>query len=331
MEKIKIRSPTRRVRVESPRHESQQPHSDKMIADGWAHRAEPTEARAMDLKQIVIIALQLSVLCTVFGFGLKTTTHDLLYLIRRPGLLARSLLAMFVVMPVVAVSLALLFDFRPIVERALIILAISPAPPLLPRKGIETGGDQEHYALGLIAVLALSAIVVMPLEILALQVVTGRHLETAFGAVVRVLVISILLPLAAGMAVRAFIPGLVGSIEKPLALIAKVLLPLGLLALLVLVGPGMWEVIGDGTLIAIITFVLVGFAVGHLLGGPDPDHSVVLALSTACRHPAIALSIAAANFPEERFGATILLCLILGAIAGIPYIAWQRRRTARPA
>ena len=25
---------------------------------------------------------------------------------------------------------------------------------------------------------------------------------------------------------------------------------------------------------------------------------------------------------------TILLCLILGAIAGMPYFAWQRRRTA---
>ncbi|HYI95496.1 MAG TPA: hypothetical protein VEX68_18285 [Bryobacteraceae bacterium] len=285
----------------------------------------------MDLKQIVIFALQLSVLCTVFGFGLQTTTHDLSYLIRRPGLLARSLLAMFVIMPVVAVLLALLFDFRPIVERALIILAISPAPPLLPRKGVEAG-DQEHYALGLIAVLALTAIVVMPLEILAIQVVAGRPLEMAFGAVVRVLVISILLPLAAGMAVRAFLPRLIGRIEKPIALIAKILLPLGLLVLLVVVGPGMWEVIGDGTLIAIITFIIVGFAVGHLLGGPDPDHSVVLALSTACRHPAIALSIAAANFPEERFGAIILLCLIIGAIAGLPYMAWQRRRTAlRPA
>ena len=65
----------------------------------------------MDLKQLVILALQVSVLSTVFGFGLKTTTHDLSYLIRRPGLLARSLLAMFVVMPAVAVLLALLFDF----------------------------------------------------------------------------------------------------------------------------------------------------------------------------------------------------------------------------
>ena len=72
----------------------------------------------MDLKQLVVLALQVSVVCTVVGFGLRTTVHDLLYLVRRPGLLARSFLAMFVIMPVVAVLLARLFDFRPTVERA---------------------------------------------------------------------------------------------------------------------------------------------------------------------------------------------------------------------
>jgi BASS family bile acid:Na+ symporter len=56
-----------------------------------------------------------------------------------------------------------------------------------------------------------------------------------------------------------------------------------------------------------VAFVGVGLIVGHLMGGPDPEHSIVLALSTACRHPAIALSIAAANFPDQRFGGTILL------------------------
>jgi bile acid:Na+ symporter, BASS family len=62
------------------------------------------------------------------------------------------------------------------------------------------------------------------------------------------------------------------------------------------------------------------------MGGPDPNQSVVLALSSACRHPAIALSIAAANFPDEHFGGTILLYLIVNAIVGIPYVEWQRRR-----
>ncbi len=232
-------------------------------------------------------------------------------------------------MPVVAVLLSVLFDFGPTVERALIALAISPVPPLLPHKESKAGGD-ERYALGLMAMLALMAMAVIPLEVLILRSVAGRPLEMASGAVFRVVLISTLLPLSAGMAVRSFMPGLVARIEKPVAMIANVLLPLALLLLLAGAASAVLALAGDGrVLIAMFVFLAVGLAVGHVLGRPNPNHSVVLALSTACRHPAIALSIAAASFPEERFGVTILLYVLLGAIVAVPYIAWQRRQPSR--
>jgi len=86
-----------------------------------------------------------------------------------------------------------------------------------------------------------------------------------------------------------------------------------------------WALVGNGTLLAMITFVAIGLAVGHVMGGPDPDHSVVLALSTACRHPGIGLSIAAANFPDEHFAGAILLYVIVGTIVTVPYLSLLRR------
>jgi bile acid:Na+ symporter, BASS family len=282
---------------------------------------------AMDMKQLLILTLQVSVFLTVFGFGLKTTKGDLSYLIHRPGLLVRSLLAVFVVMPVVAVLLSVLFNFELTVERALIALAVSPIPPLLPQKESKAGGE-ENYALALMAIVALIGIVVIPLEILFLQSVAGRPLEMPSGAVVRIVLISTLLPLAAGMAVRSFMPGLAARIEKTVGMIAKVLLPLAVIVLIVAAAPAMLALVGNGgILIAMVVFLVAGLTVGHVLGRPNPDHSVVLALSTACRHPAIALSIAAANFPEENFGATILLYVLLGAIVAAPYLAWHRRKS----
>ena len=58
--------------------------------------------------------------------------EHVLYVLRRPALLARSLLAMYVLMPIVAVALAVAFDLIPSVEIALLALAVSPVPPLLP-------------------------------------------------------------------------------------------------------------------------------------------------------------------------------------------------------
>ena len=53
----------------------------------------------------------------------------------------------------------------------------------------------------------------------------------------------------------------------------------------------------------------------------------MLALSTASRHPAIALAIAKINFPNEPYlGATILLYLLVLTAICVPYVLLQRQR-----
>jgi BASS family bile acid:Na+ symporter len=122
----------------------------------------------MELRQAVMLLLQVSILSTLFALGLKATPADLLYLIRRPGLLARSLLAVFVIMPAVTIGLARAFDFTRTVEIALMALALSPVPPLLPQREMKAGGDSS-FALGLMATLALLSILVVPLGLEILQ------------------------------------------------------------------------------------------------------------------------------------------------------------------
>jgi BASS family bile acid:Na+ symporter len=279
----------------------------------------------VDIKTLVLLAAKVSILSTVFSFGLHTTGHEILYLTRRPGLLARSLLSMLVVVPLIALALDLTFILRHTLEVALMALAISPVPPLLPNRESKSGGN-EGYALGLMALLGLLAIVTVPLSTNILQRVFNRPLAVPPAAIAKAVFVAILLPLGAGMLVRALFPALASRLEKPVSLIGKVLL---LLAALVALA-GSWRAVaaalGDGTLIALVAFVALALIAGHVLGGPDPDHSVVLALSSACRHPAIALSIATLNFADEHFAGTILLYLIVNFIVGGVYVAWQRRR-----
>jgi BASS family bile acid:Na+ symporter len=278
----------------------------------------------MDPRQIVMTAFQVSILCTVFGFGLRAGPSDLVYLFKRPSLLLRSLFSVLVVMPVVAVVLAKMFNIRPAAEIALIALAISPVPPLLPTRQAQAGG-QESYGLALMVTLALLAIVAVPVEAEILQRVFHRPLGAAPGAIARVVLTMIALPLIAGLVGRVELPSLAARIETPVALIGKVLMPLAIVALLVGTWRELWSAVGGGALIAMVAFVVSGLVAGDLLGGTAPEHSVVLALSTACRHPAIALSIASANFPDQHFVGTILLYLIVVAVIAIPYLAWQRR------
>lgn len=281
----------------------------------------------MDVEHLVTLAFQISVLATVFAFGLDATVDDVIYLICRPGLFARSVLAMFVVVPLIAVALARLFDFRPAVEIALVALAISPLPPLIPNR-LDKAGGRRAYAIALMATAALLSVVIVPLLVNFLARYFGQPFKMPPMTVARVVFMSALLPLAVGMTVRAILPTFAHRIERPVLLVGKALLPLAALALVAGNLSTIWALIGNGTIVAIVLFVVAALAAGHLLGGPEREERVALAISSACRHPGIALAIATANLPEERFGAVILLYLLLNAIIILPYTIWQRKQAA---
>ncbi len=281
----------------------------------------------MDAKQLLILVFQVAIVATVFGYGLKSTKEDLLYVVQRPGLLVRSLLSMLVVMPVLAVLFVRAFDLRQTTQVVLIALSISPVPPLLLQRESKAGG-RRPYGLGLMLVLGVVSIVAIPLVIAILERLFSRSFTADTGAIVRIVLIAVLLPLLAGVVIRMVMPRIAERLDKPVRILANGLLLVGVIVLLIAGWQVIWAAVGGGTILAMIAFVVAGLLVGHLLGGPQREHAVVLAMATACRHPAIALAIASSNFPDERFGGTIILYLLVSIVVCVPYIAWQRRLMA---
>jgi bile acid:Na+ symporter, BASS family len=280
----------------------------------------------MSLRMIVGLALKASIMLTLFGFGLRATLEDLLYLLRRPRVLARSLTAMFVVMPVFAIVMTKLASFNRAVVIALIALSISPVPPFLPRKVTKSGGHA-MYGLGLMVTAALFSIVYIPLAVCVLGKYFNRPFAMGADAVAKLVVLSVLAPLAAGIVFRQVTPTIAERIADPLARIAGIVLLGGVLCILAFSLPAAWELIGNGTILAFVAFAIVGLAVGHFFGGPASEERVTLALSTASRHPALALAIAGVNIPDERRVIyAVLLYLVVSALITIPYVAWQRRK-----
>ncbi len=283
----------------------------------------------MDPKHIVIFAFQLSIVCTVLGFGMQATRGDLLYLWHRPGLLLKALLSVMIVMPIVAVAMETVFDFRPTTEMAIIALSLSPLPPLLPTKAEHAGGEHS-FMVALLVTLSLIAIAAIPLSGALLSLIFGREFHVSVGAIAKTVLGMIVAPLLVGVVMRRRLPRLAQHLSPIVGRIAKILLPLAVVALLAAAWRGIWSAVGDGTIFAITLFVVIGLAVGHWLGRPERGHSIVLALASACRHPAIALTIASASFPDLNFVGTILLYVLVSAIVGVPYVMWQRRAECPP-
>ncbi len=282
----------------------------------------------MNLASFILLVLKISVVLLVFGIGLSASRKDIVYLFRKPGLLARSFLSMNILMPVLAVAMALTFELRPPVKLALIALAISPVPPLLPKRQAKAGA-RGSYAIGLLFAMALLALVFMPLAMEVLDWIFPADLHMPFLAVAKLVLLTVLVPLSAGTLVKSLAPGFADRIAKPVTLVAAVLLVAGLLPVLFKSLPAIISLIGNGTIAVFAVFVIVGIVVGHFLGGPVSADRPVLALATASRHPAIAATIAMANFPQQKLVfPAILLYLLINVVLCLPYMAWLRPRTA---
>jgi BASS family bile acid:Na+ symporter len=283
----------------------------------------------MTMTALIVITLKFSIALNIFVLGLSATYRDATHVFRKPNKFLRAFVSMNVIMPLVAVALALVLDLNQAARVILVALSLSPVPPVLPRKALKAGGH-ENYAVGLLVAASVVAIVFIPLAVELIERVFGVPLQMPALAVATILVPYLLVPLALGMAVRAVAPAMADRLIKPVGMVAIALLVLSALPILLIAGQSFRSVIGDGTLVAFVAFALAGLAAGHLLGGPDPEDRTVLALYSSARHPGVAIAIAQVNFPELNLAlAAALLALIVAAIVSAPYLQWTKRHAVR--
>lgn len=207
----------------------------------------------------------------------------------------------------------------------MISLSVSPIPPMLPKKALNAAGDAS-YAIGLLVVAALLAIAIVPLSVRLMGWAFGRQAEISRTEVALILAANVLAPLGAGLLVHHAARQFSERIARPLSLLASILLVACIPPILFTATPAILSLIGNGTLIAIVAFILVGLAAGHLFGGPDPANRAVLALTTSSRHPGVAAAIASANFPQQKL---VLPAILLYLLVNVLISIWYKKLLGR--
>ena len=280
----------------------------------------------MSPAQIVIFSIKGSIFASVFALGLEASIRDLTGLLRKPQQLIKAIVPIYIVMPLLAGLIIFFFgQLHPAVKIALFALSVSPIPPLLPKKQLKAGAT-ESYVIGLLVAMSLLAIAVVPLLIELFEIAFQQPAGLEPAIVANIVLTVILLPLVLGLGARYILLKFLkeASVEKGAAIlssIATVLLIIGVLVILVKSLPAIISLIGNGTVIAALIFIVVGLAVGYGFGGPDPDDRNALAVSTVSRHPGMALAIAGVNFPEQKLAsAAIALYLLLNAVITAIYL-----------
>ena len=276
-----------------------------------------------------------SILLLVFALGARASLTDATGLLRDtfrpPYWLLRALFAMYVVVPAAAVSIGLALDLARPIRVGLLAMALAPIPPILPRRQLEVGGGAGHV-FGLLVAVSLLAIVQVPLMVDVLGHVFGRAVSFGPGQVARVIAVTILVPLAAGLALRWLAPRWAGHLAPKASRLGSALLAVVVIVVLIKAGPAMLSLVRGDAMLAIGAMAAVAIGAGHWLGGPDPSDRAILAFASAMRHPALALAIAAANVPDEpRMLAAILLYVLVSLVMTSLYGATMHGRHLRAA
>lgn len=265
--------------------------------------------------------LQLCVTALILAIGMQSTVDDLTYLWRRPRLLTKAMLAMYVFVPLAAVGLVRLLPLPFGLKVAVVVVAISAGAPLVPRKLMPLSND--GYVFSVIATSSLFAIVTVPLWLIALSTLSGATPEVSPSEVGRLLGRAFLLPLAVGMGLRMLAPEFAEKLADILLKVGGIVLTLGGVVLLVLGWPLLREA-GWISLIVLGLLTALSLAIGHLMGGPDEENRTALAISCATRHLGVAVLVAAA-VPGERTSVLVVAYLVASILVSIPYIHWRKK------
>jgi BASS family bile acid:Na+ symporter len=273
----------------------------------------------------LLLMLRALVAVMVMAIGMGSTPADLVELLRRPKLLIRSVVAMYLLVPLLALVLMAVHPVSIAVEVSLLVIAISAGAPLLPKKLM--GLDNEAYVFSLVVTSSLLAVVTVPAWLAVLKAAFGGAAVLSSGDVARVVASTVLVPLLLGMVLRWLVPFVNDRLSDLVLRAAGVVLTLLGVVLL-----GMhWRFLieaGWSFLLALGLLITGALAIGHWLGGPEDDDRTALAVACATRHLGIAVLVAA-SLPGPRVMVLVVAYLVVSAVVSVPYLSYRRRRSSR--
>jgi BASS family bile acid:Na+ symporter len=250
----------------------------------------------MTVDQLINLLVTITLIEMMTAVGLSVTFVDLAGVARNWWLVGRAALANYVLVPAATVGLLLLFDAHPLVAAGFLILAVCPGAPYGPPFTAIAKGNVA-VAIGLMVILAGSSALVAPLLLyLLLPMVSGNEALTVDATrIVTTLLITQLVPLCVGVAVRQWRPALADRLRNPANLVSKVL-NLAVVGLILATQYPLLTEIRPRGFFGMGVLLLASWAAGWLLGGLETGIRTAMTLTASLRNVGVGLVIATGAF-----------------------------------
>ena len=265
------------------------------------------------LERAVPVATLVFVVSSMLSVGLGLNVGQITAPLRNLRLVAMSLLANFVLMPVGAVVLARALRLVEPLAVGLLLLGVAAGAPFLPKLAQIAKGNLA-FAVALMVLLTVITVAYLPLVLpLFLPGVSVNPAKIAVS-----LVLLMLLPLAGALVVNAKLPAAAARVKPVIDRLSTLGLVLVVLLLVVANFSNVLSLFGTGAILAGLLFIALGYAVGWALGGPGADTRLVLGLGTAQRNIAAALVVGGQSFSNPSVVVMVVVVAVVSLLILLP-------------
>ena len=271
------------------------------------------------MTEVFTTLASLSVLVFVIGsmasMGLSLEFKSITSSLKNTRLVIMALVSNFILVPLVAYVITLLFPLDEPLRIGLILLSTAAGAPFLPKLA-EVSKGNTAFSVGLMVLLMVVTVIYLPIVLpLLLSGVAVNPWDIAQS-----LILLMLLPLALGLLINARYQEMADRLQPVFSQASSTALMLLLVLGLVLNFREMISLVGSFGILAAVLFLLASLGFGYLLGGSDEQTKNVMGLGTAQRNIAAALVVAGQNFDTDVITylmvVAILALFILMPVAG---------------
>jgi len=259
---------------------------------------------------------------SMLEMGLSLTVVEVVTPLKNVRLIAVSIIANFVVVPLLALSIAKAMRLEEPFATGLLLLALGPGAPFIP-KLVQIARGNLAFATGLMVLLMVGTAVDLPL--LLPRMLVGVKIDA--WQIEQSLVLLMLLPLFVALAVHAKFRSLPSWLVSSLGLVANMSGLLAVVLIVVLNLQSVLKLFGTGAIFAGVVFVAMSAFVGWLFGGSDRAIRDALGLGTGSRNVGAALLIGAKNFSDPKVNVMVIVTALVGLFILLPAATVMGRRT----
>ena len=267
---------------------------------------------------------------TMLGIGLKVTVADLLATLRDRRWMAKSLLLNFLILPALGLLLTTVVPMSMDTKVGFLLLAIAPGG-LNAIQFTSKTAEGLSYAATTLFILSFLSVLVSPL-LAAAVIPLDMSLALPYGKIAAWLLLGVVAPMLAGLAVHRFWGRIAHMLAKPVALLGTVSFVI-VVVLLWGVRKQAKAVMTTSELVAMLVFIVAAMVVGWILGGPDKETRRILATGSSMRNVALGVMIAVNSFPNSKVDETVIafgaLMIPLNMVFTVYGVIWDRRARRR--